>query len=141
MVLTTHELRFQGAIDRAEELHRTTAHSWYARQHQNSDNVRAHQETTGPEIWADTEGRVDILVCGVGTGGTLCGTTGFLKKRNPELKAVAVEPESSPILSKGYAGTHALPGLTGGFIAGTTDLQLIDEVLTVSDDEAMETAR
>ncbi|WP_393060727.1 cysteine synthase A [Streptomyces sp. LN549] len=141
VVLTSHELRFQGAIDRAEELHRATPGSWYARQHENFDNVRAHHETTGPEIWADTEGSVDILVCGIGTGGTLCGTAGFLKKHNPGLKAVAVEPESSPVLSKGYAGTHAIPGLTGGFVAETTDVDLIDEVLTVSDDEAMETAR
>ncbi|GAA4823217.1 cysteine synthase A [Streptomyces ziwulingensis] len=141
VVLTDHELRFQGAIDRAEELHRATPGSWYARQHENFDNVRAHRETTGPEIWADTEGRVDVLVCGIGTGGTLCGTAGFLKEHNPRLRAVAVEPESSPVLSKGYAGAHAIPGLTGGFVADTTDLDLIDEVLTVSDDEAMETAR
>ncbi|WP_327296759.1 MULTISPECIES: cysteine synthase A [unclassified Streptomyces] len=141
VVLTPHELRFQGAIDRAEELHRATPGSWFARQHENFDNVRAHRATTGPEIWADTEGRVDILVCGIGTGGTLCGTAGFLKEHNPQLKAIAVEPESSPVLTKGYAGTHAIPGLTGGFVADTTDLDLIDEVLTVSDDEAMQTAR
>jgi cysteine synthase A len=141
VVLTPHELRFQGAIDRAEEIHRTTPGSWYARQHENDDNVRAHRETTGPEIWADTEGQVDLLVCGIGTGGTLCGTAGFLKERNPLLRSVAVEPESSPVLSKGYAGTHAIPGLTGGFVAPTTDLDLIDEVLTVTDDEAMDTAR
>jgi cysteine synthase A len=141
VVLTSHELRYQGAIDRAEELHRATPGSWYARQHENDANVRAHRETTGPEIWADAEGRVDLLVCGIGTGGTLCGTAGYLKEHNPLLKAVAVEPESSPVLSKGYAGTHAIPGLTGGFVADTTDLELIDEVLTVSDDEAMDTAR
>ncbi|MEU9438255.1 cysteine synthase family protein [Streptomyces sp. NPDC048252] len=141
VVLTPHALRYQGAIDRAEELHLATPDSWYARQHENDDNVRAHRETTGPEIWADTEGRVDVLVCGIGTGGTLCGTAGYLKEHNPLLKAVAVEPESSPVLSKGYAGTHAIPGLTGGFVADTTDLELIDEVLTVSDDEAMDTAR
>lgn len=141
VVLTPREERYQGAIDRAEELHRNTPGSWFPRQHENMDNVRAHRETTGPEIWADTGGRVDILVCGIGTGGTLCGAAGFLKERNPRLKAVAVEPESSPVLSKGYAGTHAIPGLTGGFVAPTTDVELIDEVLTVTDDEAMETAR
>ncbi|NLU73939.1 cysteine synthase A [Streptomyces sp. HNM0575] len=141
VVLTPHELRFQGAIDRAEELHRATPDSWFPRQHENAHNVRAHRETTGPEIWADTEGCVDILVCGIGTGGTLSGAAGFLKERNPHLKAVAVEPESSPVISKGYAGTHAIPGLTGGFIADTTDLALIDDVLTVSDEDAMETAR
>jgi cysteine synthase A len=141
VVLTPRELRYQGAIDRAEELHRATPGSWFPRQHQNPDNVRAHRETTGPEIWADTGGRVDILVCGIGTGGTLSGSAGFLKERNPLLQAVAVEPAGSPVLSLGYAGTHAIPGLNGGFVADTTDRALIDEVLTVTDDEAMETAR
>ncbi len=141
VVLTPHQLRYQGAIDRAEEIHRSTPGSWYPRQHDNMDNVRAHFETTGPEIWADTEGRVDFLVCGIGTGGTLTGAAGFIKQHNPLLQAVAVEPESSPVLSKGYAGTHAIPGLTGGFVAPTTDVELIDEILTVSDDEAMDTTR
>ncbi|MPY30144.1 cysteine synthase A [Streptomyces adustus] len=141
VVLTPRELRFQGCIDKAEEIHRGTPGSWYARQHENPENVRAHRETTGPEIWADTGGRVDVLVCGIGTGGTLCGSAGFLKEHNASLKAVAVEPASSPLLSKGFAGQHAIPGLTGGFVAPVTDLSLIDEVLTVSDDEALETAR
>ncbi len=141
VVLTPKELRYQGAIDRAEQIHRATPGSWFPQQHANPANVRAHQETTGPEIWADAGGRVDILVCGVGTGATLCGAASFLKERNPRLKAVAVEPESSPVLSKGYAGTHAIPGLTGGFVAETTDVELIDEVLTVTDAEAMDTAR
>lgn len=139
--LTPHALKFQGAIDRAAELHRAMPGSWFARQHENTDNVRAHRETTGPEIWADTEGRVDVLVCGIGTGGTLCGAGGYLRERNPRLTIVAVEPASSPVLSEGWAGTHAIPGLTGGFVADTTDVELIDEVLTVSDDEAMDTAR
>lgn len=141
VVLTPREGLYQGAVDRAEELHRETPGSWFARQHENPDNVRAHRETTGPEIWSDTGGRVDILVCGIGTGGTLCGAAGFIKEHNPLLKAVAVEPETSPLLSKGYAGTHAIPGLNGGFVADTTDCDLIDEVLTVSDAEALETAR
>ncbi len=141
VVLTPRALRYQGAIDRAEELHRATPGSWFPRQHENPDNVRAHRESTGPEIWADTGGRVDLLVCGIGTGGTLCGATAFLKESNPALRAVAVEPENSPVLSRGYAGTHAIPGLNGGFVAATTDRALIDEVLTVTDNEAADTAR
>jgi cysteine synthase len=139
--LTPRELRYQGAIDRAEELHRQTPGSWFPKQHENVDNVRAHRETTGPEIWTDTDGRVDILVCGIGTGGTLCGAAAYLKEQNPAVTAIAVEPEASPLLSKGYAGTHAIPGLNGGFVAETTDVDLIDEVLTVSDDEALFTAK
>jgi cysteine synthase len=141
VVLTPRALRYQGAIDRAEELHGATPGSWFPRQHANPDNVRAHRESTGPEIWADSGGRIDILVCGIGTGGTLCGSASFLKERNPRLLAIAVEPEGSPVLSRGYAGTHAIPGLNGGFVAPTTDRALIDEVLTVSDDEAAQTAR
>ncbi|GGK74048.1 PLP-dependent cysteine synthase family protein [Mangrovihabitans endophyticus] len=138
---TPSALRYQGAIDRAEEIHRATPGSWYPRQHANADNVRAHRESTGPEIWADTAGTVDILVCGIGTGGTLCGAAGYLKERNPRVRAVAVEPTASPLLTHGYAGTHAIPGLNGGFVAETTDLALIDEVLCVTDEEALATAR
>lgn len=139
--LTPRELRYQGAIDKAEELHRQTPGSWFPKQHENADNVRAHRETTGPELWADTDGRIDILVAGIGTGGTICGATSYLKERNPELTTVAVEPAASPLLSRGYAGTHAIPGLNGGFVADTTDVELIDEVLAVSDDEALFTAK
>ncbi|MFI5932116.1 cysteine synthase A [Actinoplanes sp. NPDC051494] len=139
--LTPSELRYQGAIDKAAELHRDTPGSWFPCQHLNMDNVRAHRESTGPEIWADTAGQVDILVCGIGTGGTLSGTAGYLKEHNPRLRAVAVEPAGSPLLSQGWAGTHAIPGMNGGFVADTTDRALIDEVLTVTDDEALETAR
>ncbi|GII54390.1 cysteine synthase [Planotetraspora thailandica] len=138
---TPRELRYQGAVDRAEELNRAIPGSWFARQHENSDNVRAHRETTGPEIWADTAGRVDVLVCGIGTGGTLCGAAGYLKQLNPSVRAVGVEPANSPLLTEGWAGTHAIPGLNGGFVAPTTDVELIDEVLTVTDEQAMDTAR
>jgi cysteine synthase len=139
--LTPRDLLYQGAIDKAEELHQRTPGSWFPKQHTNPDNVRAHRETTGPEIWTDTEGTVDILVCGIGTGGTLCGAASYLKEQNPAVTAIAVEPEGSPLLSKGYAGTHAIAGLNGGFVAETTDVELIDEVLTVSDDEALFTAK
>ncbi|MEO3778480.1 cysteine synthase A [Micromonospora sp. B11E3] len=141
VVLTPRDERYQGAIDRAMQLHRDTPGSWFPRQHENADNVRAHRESTGPEIWADTGGRVDLLVCGIGTGGTLCGAAAYLKERNPRLRAVAVEPATSPLLSGGSPGTHAIPGMNGGFVADTTDRSIIDEVLTVTDEEALTTAQ
>ncbi|GIF16720.1 cysteine synthase A [Actinoplanes teichomyceticus] len=141
VVQTPRELRYQGCVDRAEEIVAATEGAWFARQHDNAENPRAHRATTGPEIWADTAGDVDILVCGVGTGGTLCGAAAYLKERKPGLRAIAVEPAASPLLSGGEAGTHAIPGYNGGFIAPTTDRELIDEVLTVRDDEAADTTR
>lgn len=139
--MTPRDLRYQGAIDKALELHESTPGSWFPQQHANMDNVRAHRETTGPEIWFDTGGEVDVLVCGIGTGGTVCGAASYLKERKPAVLAIAVEPASSPLLTKGYAGTHAIPGMNGGFVAETTDVGLLDEVLTVTDDEAIDTAR
>lgn len=138
--LTPAELRYQGCIDRARELHEATPGSWFPQQHANPDNPAAHFESTGPEIWNDTAGNVDILVAGIGTGGTLCGTAAYLKSQNPLVQAVGVEPEGSPLLSRGYAGSHAIPGLNGGFVADTTDVALIDDVLTVGDQEAANTA-
>ncbi|MFM9372923.1 PLP-dependent cysteine synthase family protein [Streptomyces sp. Da 82-17] len=131
---------FAAAITRAEEIERSTHDAWYVRQHENPDNVRAHYETTGPEIWNDTGGRVDVLVAGVGTGGTLSGAGRYLKERNPALEVVAVEPEGSPVLSRGYGGQHRIPGLNGGFVNPTTNEALIDRVVTCSDDEAFEAA-
>ncbi|MFD3336193.1 PLP-dependent cysteine synthase family protein [Streptomyces sp. NPDC058700] len=141
IVQTPSAERFAGAIAKAEEIEAATPGSWYVRQHENPDNVRAHYESTGPEIWADTGGQVDVLVAGVGTGGTLTGAGRFLRERNPAVEIVAVEPEGSPVLSQGYAGTHRIPGLNGGFVSPTTDIALIDRVLTCSDDEALGTAR
>ncbi|WP_225800928.1 PLP-dependent cysteine synthase family protein [Streptomyces sp. NK15101] len=141
IVQTPSAERFAGAIAKAEEIQAATPDSWYVRQHENPDNVRAHYETTGPEIWADTGGRVDVLVAGVGTGGTLTGAGRFLKERNPALEIVAVEPEGSPVLSRGFAGTHRIPGLNGGFVSPTTDVALIDRVITCSDEAALDTAR
>ncbi|MFF4562741.1 PLP-dependent cysteine synthase family protein [Streptomyces sp. NPDC001435] len=132
---------FAGAIAKAEEIQAATPGSWYVRQHENPDNVRAHYESTGPEIWADTGGRVDVLVAGVGTGGTLTGAGRCLREHNPALEIVAVEPEGSPVLSLGHAGTHRIPGLNGGFVSPTTDVSLIDRVLTCSDEAALTTAR
>lgn len=132
---------YPGAIAKAEELHAATPGSWFPCQHENPDNVAAHYETTGPEIWADTAGRVDVLVCGVGTGGTLTGIAKYLKEQSPSVHVVAVEPENSPVLSRGTAGQHRIPGLNGGFIAPTTDVSLIDQVVTVGDEEALDAAR
>ncbi|MFD5421058.1 PLP-dependent cysteine synthase family protein [Streptomyces sp. NPDC127069] len=141
VVRTPREQGYSGAIAKAEELHAATPGSWFPRQHENADNVRAHYETTGPEIWADTEGRIDVLVCGVGTGGTLCGTAKYLKEQNPGIRVVAVEPENSPVLSQGTGGLHRIPGLNGGFVAPTTDVSLIDYVVTVTDEDALTAAR
>lgn len=131
----------RGAIEEAERIHLRMPGSWYACQHQNDDNVRAHRESTGPEIWRAVDGRIDTLVCAVGTGGTLTGIAQYLRQRAPEIQIVAVEPTDSPVLSQGTAGRHRIPGLNGGFIAGTTDVSLIDQVITVSNEEALTAAR
>ncbi|MDH6577350.1 cysteine synthase family protein [Kitasatospora sp. MAP5-34] len=138
---TDPALGFAGCVARAEQLAAATPGSWYARQHENPANVRAHYESTGPEIWRDTEGRVDVLVCGVGTGGTITGIAHYLRERNPALHVVAVEPEGSPLLSGGCAGPHRIPGLNGGFISPVTDVGCIDEVIAVSDADAAATTR
>nr|WP_261785551.1 cysteine synthase A [Streptomyces clavuligerus] len=141
IVRTPHEQGYVAAIEKAEQIHRERPGSWFACQHENPDNTRAHYATTGPEIWRDTDGTVDVLVCGVGTGGTLSGTARYLKEQNPAVRVVAVEPERSPVLSQGWGGLHRIPGLNGGFVAPTTDADVIDEVLTVSDDDAFAAAR
>ncbi|MHC5907214.1 cysteine synthase A [Streptomyces sp. S6] len=141
IVTTPHENGYIAAVEKAEEIHRERPGSWFARQHENPDNVRAHHATTGPEIWQDTDGTVDVFVCGIGTGGTLSGTARYLKEQNPAIQVVAVEPERSPVLSQGWGGPHRIPGLNGGFVASTTDPEVIDEVLTVSDDDAFAGAR
>jgi cysteine synthase len=140
VVRTPHQQGYQAAIDEAARIHAATPGSWFARQHENPDNVAAHYETTGPEIWRATGGRVDVLVCGVGTGGTLTGAGRYLKERDPMVRVVAVEPEGSPVLSRGTGGPHRIYGLNGGFVAPTTDLSLIDEVVTVADADASDTA-
>ncbi|HEX6472294.1 MAG TPA: cysteine synthase A [Streptosporangiaceae bacterium] len=141
VVLTPYEKGYVAAIEKAEEIHRARPGSWFACQHENPDNVRAHYATTGPEIWADFDGRLDVFVCGVGTGGTLSGTARYLKEQNPAIRVVAVEPAGSPVLSQGTGGLHRIPGLNGGFLAPTTDVAVIDDVLTVSDEDAFATSR
>ncbi|MFJ9411815.1 PLP-dependent cysteine synthase family protein [Streptomyces sp. NPDC101393] len=138
---TDHVRGLTGCVERATELQEKISGSWYARQHENPANVRAHYESTGPEIWEATGGSVDWLVCAVGTGGTLTGTARYLREQNPALKVVAVEPAGSPLLSGGEPGPHRIPGLNGGFTSPVTDLALIDLVLTVTDAEAAAATR
>lgn len=131
----------KGAIARAEELHRNIAGSVILGQFVNPDNPAVHERTTGEEIWADTEGKVDIFVAGVGTGGTVSGTGKALKSHNPAVKVVAVEPATSAVLSTGVAGKHKIQGIGAGFVPDTYNAKVVDQVLTVSDDEAFEGAR
>lgn len=136
IVLTDGKLGMKGAIDKANELAASIPNSFIPGQFTNPVNPKAHFETTGPEIWKDTEEKVDIFVAGVGTGGTLSGTGKYLKKMNPNIKVVAVEPEKSPLLSGGKAAPHGLQGIGANFIPETLDKSIIDEVITVGDEEA-----
>ena len=131
----------KGAIARAEELHRNIPGSVILGQFVNPANPAVHERTTGEEIWADTEGKVDIFVAGVGTGGTVSGTGKALKSHNPAVKVVAVEPATSAVLSTGVAGKHKIQGIGAGFVPDTYNAEVVDQVLTVSDDEAFEGAR
>lgn len=131
----------KGAIARAEELHRNIPGSVILGQFVNPANPAVHQRTTGEEIWADTEGKVDIFVAGVGTGGTVSGTGKALKSHNPAVRVVAVEPTTSAVLSTGVAGKHKIQGIGAGFVPDTYNAEVVDQVLTVSDDEAFEGAR
>ena len=130
-----------GAVARAEELAASTPNSIIAGQFDNPANPRAHYETTGPEIWADTEGAVDVLVAGVGTGGTLCGSARFLKERKPGLLAVAVEPAESQVLAGGAAGPHAIQGIGANFVPGNFDRSVVDEIVPVTSADAVATWR
>ena len=141
LILTNGALGMQGAIDKAEALHAEIPGSIIAGQFVNPANPEAHYRTTGPEIWADTEGKVDIFVAGVGTGGTLSGTGRYLKEQNPKVRVVAVEPTGSPVLSGGQAGSHGLQGIGGGFIPQTLDTGVYDEVVTVTEADACAAAR
>lgn len=141
VVLTPGALGMKGAIEKAEELHRATSGSIIAGQFINQANPTAHYETTGPEIWEDTEGQVDILVAGVGTGGTISGTGAYLKEKNTSLKVIAVEPADSPVLSKSCAGPHKLQGIGAGFIPDTLNQKIYDEVMTVTTEDAYKTAQ
>lgn len=141
LVLTEGSKGMKGATDKAEELAKEIPNSIIAGQFTNPVNPKMHYETTGPEIWKDTEGKVDIFVAGVGTGGTLSGVGKYLKEQNPDIKVVAVEPESSPLLSKGQAGPHKIQGIGANFVPDTLDREIYDEIITVPNDDAIITAR
>lgn len=141
LVLTPGALGMKGAIARAEELGREIPGSFLPRQFENPANPAAHERTTGPEIWRDTEGSVDLFVAGVGTGGTVTGVGRYLKSQNPAVRVVGVEPETSAVLSGEKPGAHGLQGIGAGFVPDTLDCGILDEVMKISDNEALEAAR
>jgi len=141
LVLTEGSLGMKGAIDKAEELAKEIPNSFIPGQFVNPANPEIHRLTTGPEIWEDTDGKVDIFVCGVGTGGTLTGVGEFLKSKNPHVKIIAVEPAASPVLSKGIAGSHGIQGIGAGFVPKVLNTKIYDEVITVKDEDAFKTAK
>lgn len=141
LVLTDGKLGMQGAIDKAEELAKTIPGGFVAGQFVNPANPEAHFNTTGPEIWNDTDGEVDIFVAGVGTGGTITGAGKYLKSKNPGIRVVAVEPEGSAVLSGDKAGSHGLQGIGAGFIPEILDTDVYDEIIRVTDEEAYEAGR
>ena len=141
LVLTDGKLGMKGAIAKANELAEEIPHSFIPGQFTNDANPLAHYKTTGPEIWKDTDGDVDILVAGVGTGGTLSGAGRYLKEQNPDIQMVAVEPKDSPVLSEGRAGSHKLQGIGAGFVPRTLDIDIYDEVIPVTTRQAYDAAR
>ena len=138
LVLTEGSKGMKGAIAKAEELAKEIPNSFIPSQFTNMNNPKAHYLTTGPEIYKDTDGTVDIFVAGVGTGGTLSGTGKFLKEKKPAVKVVAVEPETSPVLSKGTPGPHKIQGIGAGFVPETLDTKIYDEIITIANEEAFE---
>ena len=141
LVLTEGAKGMRGAIARAEELAAETPGSFVPGQFSNPANPAAHRASTGPEIWADTGGAVDIFVAGVGTGGTISGAGGYLKEQNPDIRVVAVEPAASPVLSGGVAGPHEIQGIGAGFVPQVLDTAVYDEIIAVADEDAFETGR
>lgn len=141
LVLTEGAKGMKGAIARAKELSEENPNAYIPGQFTNPANPQAHYKTTGPEIWTDTDGTIDILVAGVGTGGTLSGAGKYLKEQNPEIKVIAVEPKDSPVLTEGRAGSHKLQGIGAGFVPYTLDMDIYDEVIDVTTQEAYEAAR
>ena len=141
VVLTEGAKGMKGAIAKANELKNEIDNSIIAGQFENMANPKAHYETTGPEIYEDTDGKVDILVAGIGTGGTISGTGKFLKEKNKDIKIVGVEPTSSPVLTKGVSGAHKIQGIGAGFVPNTLDTKIYDEIITVSNEDAFATTK
>ena len=141
IVLTEGSKGMKGAIEKANELAAQIENSFIPGQFDNQANAQAHYETTGPEIWEDTDGEVDIFVAGVGTGGTVTGTGRFLKEKNPNVKVVAVEPDASPVLSGGKAGAHKIQGIGAGFVPSVLDTKIYDEVIRVVNEDAFKTSK
>ncbi|MBQ9383957.1 MAG: cysteine synthase A [Ruminiclostridium sp.] len=141
LVLTEGAKGMKGAIAKAEELAASTPNSFIPSQFTNPANPAVHEKTTGPEIWEDTDGKVDIFVAGVGTGGTVSGVGKFLKSKKPDIKVVAVEPKDSPVLSEGKAGPHKIQGIGAGFVPDTLDTKIYDEIIPVANEDAFDTGR
>ena len=141
LVLTEGAKGMKGAIAKAQELAEATPNSFIPSQFTNTANPTAHRTTTGPEIWNDTDGKVDIFVAGVGTGGTVSGVGEYLKSQNPDVKIVAVEPAGSPVLSKGTPGPHKIQGIGAGFVPDTLNTEIYDEIIAVENEDAFETGR
>lgn len=141
LVLTEGVKGMKGAIEKAQELAAETPNSFIPSQFTNMANPTVHKNTTGPEIWKDTDGKVDIFVAGVGTGGTVSGIGEYLKSQNPNVKVVAVEPAGSPVLSKGTPGPHKIQGIGAGFVPDTLNIKIYDEIITVENEDAFETGR
>lgn len=141
LILTDGKKGMQGAVDKAEELHKKYPNSFIPQQFNNPANPMAHVKSTAEEIWADTDGKIDIIIAGVGTGGTISGITQKLKEYNPNIKAIAVEPESSQVLSGKQAGPHKIQGIGANFVPKNFNSEIIDEIFPVSDNDAIETAR
>ena len=141
LVLTEGAKGMKGAIEKAEELAKNIENSFIPGQFTNKANPKAHRETTGPEIWNDTEGKVDIFIAGVGSGGTITGAGEYLKSKNPSIKVVAVEPAASPVLSKGTAGAHKIQGIGAGFVPEILDTKIYDEIIAVENEDALATGR
>ena len=141
LVLTEGSKGMKGAIEKAEELSNEIPGSFIPSQFTNPANPAVHEKTTGVEIWDDTDGKVDIFVAGVGTGGTISGTGAYLKQKNPDVKVIAVEPKSSPVLSEGKAGPHKIQGIGAGFVPNTLNTDIYDEIIAVENDDAFATGR
>ena len=141
IVLTEGAKGMKGAIAKAQELKDSIPNSIIAGQFVNPANPRVHYETTGPEIWKDADGKVDYLISGVGTGGTISGVGKYLKEKNPNVKIIAVEPKGSPVLSEGHAGAHKIQGIGAGFVPETLDTKIYDEIITVENEDAFQTGK